>query len=127
MLRRRRLSALLSAALFLIAGTAEATGVHRCPHHDALPTDASTAATIHETGRHDTHAAPEAGEPAGHDDCTCRGACQPGGVATPSDLGAAASAVDATAHAPTGWWSPAPPRASLVPFALPFANGPPAR
>lgn len=125
----RRVPALLLALVFLFAGTAEGMGVHRCPHHDVLPGTAQ-AAELHgvDAGHgagHHAHTA-DTSAPA-HENCTCMGACQPGGVATLPDGGSAVIALDSGTDRHVAWWSPPSDHAALVPFLLPFANGPPSR
>jgi hypothetical protein len=128
MLRARRVPALLLTLVFLFAGTAEGMGVHRCPHHDVLPGTAQAAAVHgaddHGAGHH-AHTA-DASAPA-HENCTCMGACQAGSAATPPDGGSAVIALDSGTDRHVVWWSPPSARATLVPFLLPFANGPPSR
>ena len=129
MLRTRRVPALLLALIFLFAGTAEGMGVHRCPHHDVLTGTAQAAelqgADAEHGAGHHAHTA-DTGAPA-HENCTCMGACQPGGVATLPDGGSADLDLDATTDRHVTSWSPHSNRAALVPFLLPFANAPPSR
>lgn len=129
MLHARRVPALLLALVFLFAGTAEGTGIHRCPHHDVLP-GTTEAAALH--GAADDHGAVHHAHTADtsaptHESCTCMGACQPGGVATASKGGSAAIAFDSATNRQVNRWSPPAARAALVPFLLPFANAPPTR
>lgn len=124
----KRWAALLPLLAFIAAGSAEAAGLHRCPHHDVLLGTAAAGA-IHNTAGHAAHSgsAPDHAVPAPHDNCTCMGACQPAGVATSVEPGAMTITPDAGHHDAADRWTPPAPRTALVPFALPFPNGPPTR
>jgi hypothetical protein len=120
----RRLAATLMAAGFLGTATADAYGVHRCPHHDGLPGADTPFAShgAHDAGAHDGGA--QSGTHDDHGPCTCVGACDVTGAAMP---------VPATAHTSiggaTGSTLRALPPADHTPhhfaYLLPFANAPP--
>lgn len=116
--RLRRAAAALLTLLLLTVRAADAFGVHRCPHHDALPAPTG-AATAHAHGSAGHGAAPH------HGACTCVGACT-------------LDCCDTVAARPGGLLriAPAEPAAELAAAAtdslapgvlelLPFANGPP--
>lgn len=121
-----RLTALLALAFFLFTWTGEALGAHGCPHHDAVPGAAQAQAQA-QHGHHDAHAQQDAPAPE-HGDrhaCTCEGSC-------PSVAGGAVpTAADAVVRgAPLSVARAAAPRGSaivprLVPFFLPYGQGPP--
>jgi len=123
-----RLTALFALAFFLFTWTGEALGAHRCPHHDSVP---GKAAVAQHTDAHAHHGATHAGHHAPapeHGDrhaCTCQGSC-------PSVAGGALPASeDAVVRvAPASVREAAAPRVEsivpqLVPFFLPYAQGPP--
>ena len=120
-----RLLSLASVLALVLAGSADAYGLHRCVHHDALPGEAASAEAPAHGGhgaQHD-HDAP-ASDSSEHDaGCTCVGDC----AGAPAVL---------TPDEPTGitvapvWVRVATPdfRPMLrhVAWLLPPANGPPA-
>lgn len=104
------------AAVFLLAGSADAVALHRCPHHHPAPLSGDTAAHVGHVG-HDAPADPEG-------PCQCIGDCHSG---TSVIIGAAPAARSAIAvgvlpadHARPTSHIPLPPS-----HFLPFANGPP--
>lgn len=121
-----RLTALLALVFFLFSWTGEALGQHGCPHHDSVPGKvAASPAHGHHGGAHSGHHAPAAPEHADKHACTCNGSC-------PS---AAAGALPVGDHAVLRV-APATVREAsaqrietivpqLVPFFLPYAQGPP--
>ena len=128
----RRAAALLVASLLAVSSTGTAFGAHRCPHHDGAvaPTAAGVADGAGEAGHAAEHAGSSHGQEgspgsAAHGACTCLGECQAGAAPTmPSpavgpDLPPPPAAPQAVRHAPPV------PRASLVPFSLPWGNAPP--
>lgn len=119
-----RLTALLALAFFLFTWTGEALGAHGCPHHDAVPGAAQAQAQHGHHGAHAQHDAP-ATEHGDRHACTCQGSC-------PSVAGGAVpTAVDAVLRvAPASVARAAAPRVDaivplLVPFFLPYGQGPP--
>jgi hypothetical protein len=71
----RKSLAVAGVLLLLLSSSADALGLHRCAHHDALPPAAEPDAQPH----HQHHSAPaEDDESAG---CTCVGTCSLSGVA----------------------------------------------
>ena len=128
MLSRRRIRRAVPVPLllFLTAGAAEATGVHRCPHHDVLPGAAGAAAEVSAAHHADVDVAHHSDAEA-HENCTCMGACQPAGAAlTPEDAHGRAPFDPSTSRA-GGRSSAAAAPARIVPFLLPVANAPPSR
>ena len=125
--RRVRLAVPLPLLLFLSAGVAEATGVHRCPHHDVLPGAADSAAELaaahHGTGVEPAHHS----DSEAHEDCTCMGACQPAGAALTPEGEYGRAPFDSSATRAVGWSSAAAAPGRPAPFLLPFANAPPSR
>jgi len=118
-----RACALLSVLVLLLAGAADAYGLHRCAHHDALPGESGEHGD-HAAG-HD-HAAPTPHDAPAHDDggCTCVSDC-----AGSSGLESANADEPVELHFATAVVSePAPatmPRAAHSPHTLPFAQAPP--
>jgi len=120
----QRLTALLAVALFLFTWTGEALGMHACPHHDAVAHGAvahGAAHAGHHAAQHDAPA-PEHGD---RHACTCQGTC-------PSATGGAlpATAEAAVRVAPASVAAEMVPDAGtiiprLVPFFLPYGQGPP--
>jgi hypothetical protein len=113
----RRATALLAASLLVVSTLGAAYGAHHCPHHDAGSAAGHESASGHE---HDASPASEA-----HGPCTCMGECQAG--AAPSvPAPAVGSDLPAPPAAPHAFRSaPSVPRASIVPFSLPWGNAPP--
>ena len=120
-----RLTALLALVLFLFTWTGEALGMHRCPHHDAVPAASHAAAHGGHHGAaqpsHDAQA-PEHGD---RHACTCQGTCPSAtGGALPTVADAAVRvAPEHVASAPRQDAGAITPR--LVPFFLPYGQGPP--
>lgn len=122
-----RLAALLALAFFLFTWTEEALGAHGCAHHDAVPgrvAAAHPAAHGHHGAAHARHGAP-ASEHGDRHACTCQGTC-------PSVSGGAlpATAEAVVRVAPPHVAAAAAPRVDrlvprLVPFFLPYGQGPP--
>lgn len=124
-----RLTALLAAALFLFTWTGEALGMHACPHHDAVPgaMRLAHAAMAHGGGHHaaqPSHDAPAPGHGERHA-CTCQGTCPSAtGGALPAHAQASVRVAPAAiAAAPRHDAGAILPR--LVPFFLPYGQGPP--
>ena len=125
----RRGAAILAALLLVLASLGTALGVHPCPHHDG----ASAAGGVPDAGPAGEHGSGsghghDAGAAAGseaHGPCTCVGQCQVG--AAPSIPAPAVGRDLPTPPAAPHALLPAPalPRASIVPFVLPWGNAPP--
>ena len=64
-----KLVATTGVLLLLLSGSADALGLHRCAHHDALPSAEQT-----ESGHHGHHSAP-ADDNEQSESCTCVGTC----------------------------------------------------
>lgn len=117
----KRAAAFLVALLLVLTSLGTALGAHPCPHHDGGAAAGSVPG--HGAGSGHEHEAGPASE--AHDPCTCVGQCQ--ASAAPSlpapVVGADLPAPPATSHA----FRPARPlpRASIVPFSLPWGNAPP--
>ncbi|HEU4558774.1 MAG TPA: hypothetical protein VFS20_13030 [Longimicrobium sp.] len=120
-----RLTALLALAFFLFTWTGEALGAHGCPHHDAVPGAAAMDAS--HDGHHGAQARHDAPAPehAENHGCTCQGSC-------PSVAGGAVpNASDAVLRvAPAFVANASAPRTDaivprLIPFFLPYGQGPP--
>ena len=113
-----RLTALLAAALFFLAWGGEAVGMHPCAHHTAI----SQAGAEH--AHH--HGAPETPEEPAHGGCTCVSGCpsMAGSLLPPLQAGVRLHAL-VERIAPRQF----PPAQSsaphLVPFFLPYSQGPP--
>lgn len=121
-----RLTCLLLAGAFLVAGPADVYGLLPCPHHDHRPAPSSTPddpATGHTA--HDAH-----GDRGDHDEdapCTCVGSCH---VSAGAPLATAPPAGEtwlgstrAGAVGPAEAVLPAGP----PPFLTPYPTGPPLR
>lgn len=113
----RKVLASLGIMLLLLSGSADALGLHRCAHHDALP-----GATTDTNDHHGHEEAPaETDAPAG---CTCIGTCSTSGVAMAPTL--ASSIVDAP---PVSFLTRATAPVFVAPlsaaFLLPYATAPP--
>ncbi|MGH7570747.1 MAG: hypothetical protein ACREMK_02750 [Gemmatimonadota bacterium] len=107
----------LLIALFLAGNMGEAAGLHECPHHHAVASDAGQSAGSHgdSGGAHEDDAANGA--------CTCIGACQgAAGIGLPT--GAAAAAILPIEDAPATA-AFASPDVQSTPYLLPYATGPP--
>ena len=65
----RKLVATTGVLLLLLSSSADALGLHRCAHHDALPSADQT-----ESGHHGHHSAP-AEDNEQSEGCTCVGTC----------------------------------------------------
>lgn len=123
-----RLTALLAVVLFLFTWTGEALGMHACPHHDAvLGADRMAQGAAGHVGHHAARPDRDAPAPdhAGHHACTCQGTCPSAtGGALPAAgeavVRVAPPAVLAAAAADAGSIVP-----RLVPFFLPYGQGPP--
>lgn len=117
---------LLSALALVLAETADAYGLHRCAHHDALPGAAAEAGTdgaAHHVGGHDHDAPSSDAHDAG---CTCVGNCAgSSGAAEPESAATAELGARLTAQAAQPHPSDAP-RADHTPHFHPFAQAPPA-
>ena len=107
----RKLAALLIAGSFLLVIVSEASGQHRCPHHDLLP-----ASSHHAPGHHE--------QSDGRGPCTCFIGCTGAVLATPPAPVAGLRILPLHVSDPAAPASLAPPRAAL-PYLLPYANGPP--
>ncbi|HET9983239.1 MAG TPA: hypothetical protein VFQ38_06620 [Longimicrobiales bacterium] len=112
----RRLASLLVAILLVATWSADAFGLHRCPHHDSLPGDAAQHAghgAHHGAPAHDSHSA-----------CTCIGACAPGVALTAPGVNA-----DVFAVAPDFVRAVPAPTVPILPdhalALIPFAQAPP--
>src|SRR5688572_11111565 len=112
----RRVLGLLGIALLLASSSADALGLHRCDHHDALP-----GAPAESHGHHGHDEAPASEETSGG--CTCIGTCSTTGVALVPAL--RAHAVDVL---PASFRGIDPARSSMQPLSpehlLPFATAP---
>ncbi|HEX6747160.1 MAG TPA: hypothetical protein VF092_07655 [Longimicrobium sp.] len=123
-----RLTALLALVLFLFSWTGEALGMHGCPHHDAVPSAAQASHAAAHGGHHGAAQPSHDAQAPEHGDqhaCTCQGTC-------PSATGGALPTVaDAAVRVAPEFVSKAPRQASgaitprLVPFFLPYGQGPP--
>ncbi len=128
---RLRYAALLSALAFLGASAVDASGLHGCSQHDALPEEAAPhTAPVDEHVAHDQHAeghAQDSSHGAGHaGPCICIGACGVGTtmqgaktLAGGTELSVPPVRAEAP-HLPADDALPVPPR-----FFLPYALGPP--
>ena len=129
----RRAAALLVASLLVVSSLGTAFGAHPCPHHDgaAATGEARQAGGAHDPGsvvEHGTgssHEHDDSPSSEAHGPCTCMGECQAG--AAPSMAApAVGSELPAPPAAPYAFRSaPSVPRASIVPFSLPWGNAPP--
>lgn len=120
----RRSAAFLVALLLVLTSLGTALGAHPCPHHDgaAAAGDAGSLPGHGQDSGHE-HGADPGSE--AHGPCTCMGQCQAG--AAPS-MPAPAVTTDLPAP-PASAQVVRPvrplPRASIVPFSLPWGNAPP--
>ena len=127
-----RLLSLASALVLLLVGTADAYGLHRCAHHDALPGEAVPAGGAEHAapGAHADHGAAQApaahdhGAPANEHDggCTCVGDCSgpdaaPAAHEPPTAIAGRLSTLVAPAHGLAA--------IPQVAWLLPPINGPP--
>lgn len=112
----RRLASLLVAILLVATWSADAFGLHRCPHHDGLPGHAA-----HHAGHGAPHGAPAHDS---HAPCTCVGACTPGMALTAPTVAADVFAVvpDFVRAVPAPTVSVLPDHALEL---IPFAQAPP--
>jgi hypothetical protein len=121
-----KLVALLFAVALPATATADALGLHDCPHHDAVPSAPSD--TGH--GAHGDHAVGEQDGESQHGEhgpCTCVGTCQAGGTLSALavrggafQIASPVESVDRTFRADGAQLPPAPA------FLLPYPLGPPA-
>jgi hypothetical protein len=113
-----RLLSTLSMLLLLLSSNGDALGLHRCSHHDALP-----SAEQADSG-HGHHSAPADTDEEQHESCTCVGTCS---VST-AVLASRAAAIE-IAPAPTHPSAEAPaadePRAQFGKHLLPYSTAPP--
>jgi hypothetical protein len=130
------LVAAILAVLFVGTGAIDAYGLHRCPHHDALPGDGyqqaegshgdESHAAAHAAGAGGGAAAGAQGEQ-GHDEhgpCSCIGLCGAASTAMPGAASATPRLALVTFDAPAA--RPAHTRADArTDYLLPFANAPP--
>lgn len=115
--------ALRVALAFLIALAGEVSGAHACPHHEIALAGQPADAGLHE---HDPHAGDPAGDPGHSGPCTCVGVCHGSAAAPLPSVG------PVVGHF-RGVSSPAPALVPdsgtsvrlLLPYVLPYANGPP--
>ena len=121
----KRAPAFLVALLLVLTPLGTALGAHPCPHHDGAAAARGAADSVPEHGsgsghEHGARPGSEAQAP-----CTCVGQCQAG--AAPSMpapvVGTDLPAPPASSQA----FFPARPlpRATMVPFSLPWGNAPP--
>ena len=111
-----RVCSLFAVLLLLQSSSADALGLHRCAHHDALP--AGEAGHTHDHG--DEPAPDETGS-----GCTCVGTCS---ISTAAAVAGARSSVAGVA--PLTALLPVPLAQAIlpaaVPFFLPYSTAPPA-
>jgi hypothetical protein len=114
------LIALTGVLLLLLSGSADALGLHRCAHHDALPVTSSEAAGHqHGHGGHDS-------EPTESDSgCSCVGACALTGAALMAAPGAPVVGVARHVYV-VSLRAPALALPATTPFILPYSTAPPA-
>jgi hypothetical protein len=129
------LVAAILAVLFVGTGAIDAYGLHRCPHHDALPGESADAADAgqpaaehhHGTPHADAGAAAAGQEQDGHGEhgpCSCIGLCGAASAALPGLSAAEPGPAPVTFAAPAA----RPASARAIPradYLLPFANAPP--
>jgi hypothetical protein len=114
----RKLVATTGVLLLLLSGSADALGLHRCAHHDALPSADQT-----ESGHHGHHSAP-ADDKEQSESCTCVGTCSvSSAVITPR----ASASIAPLAPARTGTLAPKRETASAksAEHLLPWSTAPP--
>lgn len=115
----RRTFGLFAAVLLLYCTSADALGLHRCAHHDALPGQTGQA------GGHAHHHGQDSAPPEQDGGCTCVGTCSMGSAAisvAPHAVVFATTPPTLVAAAETpGFVPPAAPD-----FLLPFGTAPPA-
>jgi hypothetical protein len=129
------------AVLFVGAGAIDAYGLHRCPHHDALPGEAGVPgaraqpdghAAIHAGAAHNGDVAGPAahGDPTNeeghgeHGPCSCIGLCGAASVALPGFAARAPVPLQVTADAVSLRLAQSLTIARAD-YLLPFANAPP--
>ena len=118
-MRLRGVVGLLAMLLLLLGSSGDAFGLHRCSHHDALP----TADEAPQHNHHGHNQAPADDEPV--PSCTCVGACATNGVAlTPAVSTAAIDVVATTFVVPASVVDIIP--AAQPAFLLPYSTAPPA-
>jgi hypothetical protein len=115
----RRLIAATGVLMLLMSSSADALGLHRCAHHDALP-----SATETDAGHHGHHSAPADSDEQQSESCTCVGTCS---ISTAVLAPSANAAV--AAEAPTRPSAQAPrratPAAKSAEHLLPYSTAPP--
>ena len=116
----RRLIAATGVLLLLLSSSADALGLHRCAHHDALPSAAQA-----ETGHHDHHSAPADTDEPEHETCTCVGTCSVS-TAVAAPLGSSVVLAPALHGAIGQSPPPAVPQAQPAAHLLPYSTAPPA-
>lgn len=124
-----RLIALWAWIVLLLNGSADAFGVHPCPHHDAVGHAPPAAAAQHGHGA--PHGgmdhAPAGGEQSGHgSSCTCVGSCLMG-TAAPLPRTAVLPAATVVVAPFVGVSGDAAVLPGWLPYRLPYATAPPAR
>jgi hypothetical protein len=119
------------AVLFVGTGAIDAYGLHRCPHHDALPAETAAAPSAGHGGAHagGTHAsAADEGETENghgeHGPCSCIGLCGAASAALPVLAAGMPHAASVTFDAPAARPARAP-SFTRADYLLPFANAPP--
>jgi hypothetical protein len=120
----RRAAAFLVACLLVLSSVGTALGAHPCPHHDGAG-GSGDAGSVPGHGAESSHEHDASPGTEAHGPCTCMGQCQAGAApsvpapAVEADLPTPPAAPHAFLLAPTV------PRASIVPFSLPWGNAPP--
>lgn len=127
----QRLTAALLAGMFVLAGSADVYGLHRCPHHGhgPVPEAPAPAGFSQAEGSHERagtgHAPHRDHEEPGP--CTCVGTCH-GSASVP--VVATAPAADAEPGAATWMRTPASDEflpSGPTPYLIPYPTGPPLR
>jgi hypothetical protein len=114
----RKLVATTGVLLLLLSSSADALGLHRCAHHDALPSADQT-----ESGHHGHHSAP-ADDKEQSESCTCVGTCSVSSAVIAPTANASIAVI-----APTRAGAEAPkratPSAKSAEYLLPWSTAPP--
>lgn len=112
----RRLTAALGILLLVSSSNADALGIHRCAHHDQLPSS--------DAAQHDHH--DHSSEPAENSDahgCTCVGTCSTTSAAPAPSIKTTVDVVSTTFVPVTQ--PPAQVAPQPVAFLLPYSTAPP--